>query len=82
MIDERLVELVKKYLKFSGENSVLGKDDNLKDLGLDSISSIQLLIEIEDTYDITISDDHLTDDTFSSLATLWNVIEEIRFCNA
>lgn len=77
MIEEKFIDLVKKYLKFWDKNKEIDVDENLKDLGLDSISSIQLLIEIEDTYDIIMSDEHLTDDTFSTISCLWKEVESI-----
>ena len=79
-MNQRLLDLVKKYLKYWDKETNIDFDMNLKDLGLDSIASIQLLIEIEDEFDIEITDEYLTDNTFSTISSLRKVVEEIMEC--
>lgn len=77
-MEEKFIELVKRHLKHVDANCTFDANASLKELGLDSISSIHLLIEIEDTYGITMSDEYLTDKTFSTASSLWNEVEKIR----
>lgn len=76
-MERRLLNLVKNYLKYCDEGKEIDYDEDLKNLGLDSIASIQLLIEIEEEFDIVISDEYLTDSTFSTLSSIINVVNEI-----
>jgi len=53
-------------------------NENLKDLGLDSMTSIDLLLELETRYDIAIPMEYLNENTFATPINLWNVVQEIR----
>jgi len=56
----------------------LADDTRLRDFGLDSIHSIDLLLAIEDRYDIEFPTELLGDATFDTLASLWSVVQRIR----
>ncbi|MEM5662573.1 phosphopantetheine-binding protein [Bacillus cereus] len=47
-------------------------------MGLDSLGSINLLLDIEEAYDIVIPDEYLTDETFSTANTLWELIKKVK----
>lgn len=81
MIDEKFINLVKKHLKYLDKDKEFSIDESLKNLGLDSLESIHLLIDIEDIYNITMSDEHLTDNTFSTVSSLWKEVEMIKKSN-
>lgn len=51
--------------------------DNLADLGLDSFSTIGLLVQLEDTFGVELPDDRLTVETFATPGSLWSVITEL-----
>ncbi|WP_152656267.1 phosphopantetheine-binding protein [Oceanobacillus sp. CFH 90083] len=71
-METEFIEILNNYLD---DDASLHSGVNLKELGLDSMSSIELLLELEDYYDITIPDEFLTEETFSSTHNLWNVIQ-------
>ena len=48
----------------------LSVDLNLRDLGLDSMKSIDLLFSIEDAFGVALSDDELNERTFATAGNL------------
>ncbi len=70
--------IVRPHLKFLEENDTLSADQDLGEAGLDSMASIDLLLDIEDTFGVSIPDDLLTEDSFSSLAEIAKMLEGAR----
>ena len=70
--------VVRPHLKFLDDSEPLSPDQNLGEAGLDSMASIDLLLDIEDTFGISIPDDLLTEDSFSSLSEIANLLEQAR----
>lgn len=73
-ITEKLLLLVKKYSKVDDEtypqNTQLAKD-----LGIDSIMLLQLIVDIEDEFDISISDEELDSDLIGSFGGLEELVK-------
>ena len=69
-------ELLKPHLPFAAE-SPLEADDDLAGLGLDSMSIVQLLADIEDSYGIELPDDILNEATFATVGSLWQVLADL-----
>lgn len=55
-------------------NQEITHDMRLRDLGLDSMKSIDLLFGIEDVFAISLADEDLNDRTFATAGNLWNAI--------
>ena len=72
-MDPRYVEMLSGFLKFRGDRQIT-EDSNLRDLGLDSMQSIELLFAIEDTFDVSMPDEVLTESTFASAGSLWQAM--------
>lgn len=72
-MDERFVELLRSYLPLLGTDPV-DQDARLRDLGLDSIRAVDLLIGIETTFRISVPEDDLSDATFATAGTLWRAV--------
>lgn len=75
-MDESYTAMLRPFLKFAGDREIR-PDSRLRDLGLDSMQAIELLFAIEDTFDICLPDDRLTDATFETAGGLWRVITEL-----
>lgn len=56
----------------------LAGDTRLRDCGLDSLATIEVLLRLEDTYRVSIPDALLTADTFATPASLWRVLATVR----
>ena len=72
-MDPRFTALLTPFLKFAGDAAITA-ESNLRDLGLDSMQSIELLFAIEDTYGIALPDEELNDTTFATAGSLWQAI--------
>ncbi|WP_424187548.1 phosphopantetheine-binding protein [Actinokineospora sp. G85] len=51
-------------------------DTSLRAAGLDSLATVELLVELENAYGVTISDDVLTPDAFTSPGALWAAVAD------
>jgi acyl carrier protein len=74
MDDSKFMSLLRKHLKYLRQDQALRAEDDLKLLGLDSLAAIDLLLDVEDQYGVTLPDKYLTDNTFSSAGALRSVI--------
>jgi acyl carrier protein len=69
-------QLLKTHLPFAEAGS-LEPGDDLAGLGLDSMSIVQLLADIEDEFGIELPDDILNEDTFATVGSLWLVLSDL-----
>ncbi len=74
--------ILRPYLPLLPAESSLKPEDRLADLGLDSMGTVGLLLELEDAFAVTMPDDMLTASTFDSPAALKEVIEGLRVLDA
>lgn len=75
---EKLETVVRPHLKFLKPEDPLAPEQNLGEAGLDSMASIDLLLDLEDVFDVSIQDDLLTENSFANLVEIQNLIEESR----
>ncbi|GAB2824990.1 hypothetical protein GCM10027073_63420 [Streptomyces chlorus] len=71
MWDDRFEELLRAFLPFSAPDDALTEDADLRDLGLDSLGTVELLTALEQAYDVRFVDEALTPETFATPGTLW-----------
>ncbi len=69
MNDNQILEEIKKFLN----NKNLKLEDNLRNLGIDSLDLLDLILEAEDKFDIRIEDDELL-----NLETINDVVKVIK----
>jgi acyl carrier protein len=55
----------------------LEPETRLADLGLDSVALLQLVVQIEEVFDINFPDHLLSAETFESVESLWLVVSEL-----
>ena len=67
-LSEQLVE------KFDVDAEKISPESNLSDLGLDSLSIVELVFDVEDEYDIEISEE---DANFASLGEAAKLVEKL-----
>lgn len=74
---KQLIDLIGKYSKIKIENEFLSDDVSLdNDLGIDSIMLLQLVVDIEDEFSISISDDELDTEVIGTFGGLLSLINE------
>lgn len=73
---EQIEKVLRPNLKFHASDAPLGADQNLGELGLDSLASINLLFDLETEFGVSIPDEALDENTFATLANLEAVITQ------
>ncbi|MFI6776082.1 phosphopantetheine-binding protein [Nocardia sp. NPDC050412] len=69
---------LRTYLPLLSADTELTPDLNLANHGLDSLATVGLLLDLEETFAVTIPDHLLSVDTFATPAGLWAVIDSLR----
>lgn len=73
----KLQEILRPRLRFLKEGDAVPMDEDLGRLGLDSMASIDLLMDIESQLGVQIPDEMMTVDTFATGNHLLAVIEKL-----
>jgi acyl carrier protein len=71
---EILSQMERKIRELLSLEQELGENDNLEDKGLDSVHSMQLIIELEKLFDIEFDDDDLILDNFSTIKEIYQIV--------
>ncbi len=72
-MDERFTALLRSALPLCGDEP-LTEDTRLWDLGMDSIAAVMLSIDIGKVFGVTLTDDDLVEETFTTPGSLWKAI--------
>lgn len=77
MVEPEYLELIQRHIKYEigGE---LDLDSPLSQLGIDSMATVDLLLDLETTFDIVFPDEYLTVETFRTSRSLWEVVSKLR----
>jgi acyl carrier protein len=73
MWDDEFERLVRAQVTLPPEEP-LPPDAELVDLGLDSMRTVTILVEVEQAYGVTFTDDLLMPATFATARTLWTAL--------
>lgn len=60
------------------DKDVLEYTDLMDDLGMDSITFISIVVEIEDVFEITVSDDLLLIENFRNVDSIIQIVEDAK----
>jgi acyl carrier protein len=77
-MDVQLETIVRRYLVLVPEGQDVPRETELSALGLDSMSALTLLLELEEKFGISFPDSLLNATTFRSARSLENVIQMLR----
>lgn len=72
---ETVMELVKKTIVLTVDESEINKNTELVEIGMDSISFITLIAEIEDYYEVEFPEDKLIIENSSTIAKLIDTLD-------
>lgn len=70
MDDATFEAILRKRLKHLEPGAALPEDALLKDLGLDSMEAVELLLDLEDELGIVLPDEAMTAETFATASSL------------
>ncbi|CAM5410716.1 hypothetical protein GCM10010329_76870 [Streptomyces spiroverticillatus] len=71
---ERYENVLAELLPRLAEERPLPAGRGLRDAGLDSMAVVELLVRLEEAYDIAIPDDELGPEAFETVGSLWEVV--------
>jgi acyl carrier protein len=71
---ERFEQILRKHLRLVAPDEPIPLDAKLVSVGLDSIGTINLLLDIEDTFTVSLPGSLLTPQTFETRATLQSAV--------
>ncbi|GIG88030.1 phosphopantetheine-binding protein [Plantactinospora endophytica] len=69
---------VRQHLPLLGEGAPLTAESSLPALGLDSLATVGLLVEVEEAFAVQFPDEDLHAETFATPAALWAVVGRLR----
>ncbi|OEJ36234.1 phosphopantetheine-binding protein [Streptomyces agglomeratus] len=75
--DQQFENLLRECLPFLGPDEELTPDTSLRDAGLDSLGTVELLGSLESAYDVRFVDEALSLDTFATPAVLWATLTKM-----
>lgn len=78
MAEEQFLALLRMLLPDLPEDDAEARTSALRDYGLDSLATVDLLVTLEDEFGIEFPDDKLTPSTFVTAAALWDVVRDLR----
>lgn len=70
-----LLELVKKTISLTCDESKITENTDLVEIGMDSIAFVTLVAEIEDYYEVEFPEDNLIIENSSTIAKLIDTLE-------
>ncbi len=77
MYAEKVREILAKHSRLDVDINSLKEEDDLYELGLTSLTTVNIMLAIEDAFDIEFPDSKLNRKTFNSIESLVEVIEEL-----
>lgn len=77
MYQDQIRDLLAQHGKLSVDASTLSDDDDLYEVGLTSLTTVNLMLAIEDTFDVEFEDSMLSRKTFQSVGALCDALEEL-----
>lgn len=73
-MDDRFIAIVRRHLPLLAATEDLSPEAPLSDLGLDSMATVGLVVELENELGVRLPEHSLTPATFADVATLWGVV--------
>lgn len=77
MYNEKIRSILGDHSRLDVDFGAIDKGADLYDLGLSSLTTVNIMLAIEDEFDIEFPDNRLARQTFSSVESLSDVVEEL-----
>ena len=77
MYADKIRALIAKHARLSVDANQLGDDSDLYEAGLTSLTTVNLMLAVEDEFNIEFPDKKLGRKTFESIRSLSEVVEEL-----
>jgi acyl carrier protein len=76
-IEQHVRQLLREHGTIAADVDSLGPEADLYEAGLNSLSAVDLMLSIEQTFDFVFPDDTLNRRTFSSIGSIAAVVERL-----
>lgn len=76
-MEEQLIEIVKAVLELS-EDIEIENDTDLQELGLDSMTCVEIVVNLEEEFGVTIDEEDLLVENMSSIDALVRLVEKYQ----
>ena len=80
-IEQIIREIILSNLLNPKEVNISAQTNLVKDIGMDSISLIMMVVSIEEKFNIELPDDFLTEDNLSSYSNIVSIVETMLNAN-
>lgn len=77
MYAEKIRQILGKHSRLNIDFGEVGIDQDLYEIGLTSLTTVNIMLAIEDEFDIEFPDNKLNRQTFESIESLVEVVEEL-----
>ena len=71
-------DIVRQAIPGLPERAEIGADRDLRDVGLTSVGSVNLMLALEAAYDLAIPDEELTPANFRTIATIKSMVRRLK----
>jgi acyl carrier protein len=78
MNTDKIREVIAKHARLSVDAQTLADDADLYEAGLTSLTTVNLMLALEDAFDIELPDNKLGRKTFESIEAISEVIAELK----
>jgi aryl carrier protein AsbD len=77
-IVEKLKKIIAENLELAIPESFSESSRTWEDLGVDSLMAMQLIVYIEEDFDVEVPEDEIKEDVFNTIGSLADFIESLR----
>ena len=78
-VKKAIVDVISREFNIEEKDQkILDQLDLLEDLGMDSMSFVSIIVELEATFGIIIPDEYMLIDNFRKLDSIVNVVQNVR----
>jgi acyl carrier protein len=77
-MNEQIRQVIKEHGQLSVDVDILGDDADLYQAGMTSHASVNVVIALEDTFDVEFLDSMLKRSVFESVASITAAMEEVK----
>ncbi len=77
-MEEQIRDILRKFGRLSTDVDSLGPDDDLYGAGLSSLATVNVMLAIEETFDLEFPDRLLNRRSFASMAALSGVVAGLK----
>ncbi len=74
MLDPSFLAILRRHLSLVGPAEELTLDAPLRELGLDSMAAVRLVVDLETELGVMLPETSLTAETFADAASLWHAV--------